>query len=264
MEPASRRPAPLRRLLLRLAIAAIVLAIVAWLGHTLGHHLVAVENWVRGLGPVAPLAFLAALVVLALFCVPDTLFAVAAGVLFGLWLGTALIVAGVLAAASISFLLARRVLHVGVEKRLEHSPRLAAIRRAIAGGGLRLQFLLRLTPLNPVIVSYLLGTTGVRYGTFVLACAGLVPGLFVEVYFGYAAAHVGKVTSGAQHHEPLHTAIVAAGLVLCIAVMALVTRAARRELARGEQSLTAARGAMKGAEGDSPLRGQAPATRDRS
>lgn len=231
MTPVEGKPVASRWRLLRWAAVAVALAAVVWLGRYLGHHLVALEDWVRGLGPAGPLAFLAVFVVLALFCLPDTIFAIAAGVLFGLWIGTGLIVAGVIAATSISFLLARRVLREPVERRLERSPRLLAIRRAIGGAGLRLQLLLRLTPLNPVIVSYVLGTSGGRYRTFLIACAGLVPGLFVEVYLGYAAAHLSKVTSGAQSHPPLHTALAVGGLAMCILVMALVTRAARRALA---------------------------------
>jgi uncharacterized membrane protein YdjX (TVP38/TMEM64 family) len=213
------------------AAAAVALAAVLWLGRFLGHHLVALEGWVRDLGPAGPLAFLALVVVLALFCLPDTIFAIAAGVLFGLWLGTGLIVAGVIAATSISFLLARRVLREPVERRLQRSPNLLAIRRAMGGAGLRLQFLLRLTPLNPVLVSYVLGSSGGSYRTFLIACAGLVPGLFVEVYLGHAAAHISKVTSGAQSHPPLHTALVVGGLVMCILLMITLTRSARRALA---------------------------------
>lgn len=231
MDRLDDRPVAARGRVLRWAAAAVALAIVVWLGRYLGHHLVALEDWVRGLGPAGPLAFLVMFVVLALFCLPDTIFAIAAGVLFGLWIGTGLIVAGVIAATSISFLLARRVLRQRVERRLERSPRLLALQRAIGGGGVRLQFLLRLTPLNPVIVSYVLGTSGVRYPTFLIACAGLVPGLFIEVYLGYAAAHLSKVTSGAQSHPPLHTALAVGGLAMCLLVMALVTRAARRALA---------------------------------
>ena len=219
------------------AAAVVALAAVLWLGRYLGHHLVALEGWVRDLGPAAPLAFLALVVVLALCCFPDTIFAIAAGVLFGLWLGTGLIVAGVIAAASISFLLARRILREPVERWLKRSPKLLAIRRAIGGAGLRLQFLLRLLPLNPVIVSYVLGSSGGSYRTFLIACAGLVPGLFVEVYLGYAAAHISKVTSGAQSHPPLHTALAVGGLAMCILVMITVTRAARRALANQSRAV---------------------------
>jgi uncharacterized membrane protein YdjX (TVP38/TMEM64 family) len=231
MDRLDDRPVAARGRVMRWAAAAVAVAIVVWLGRYLGHHLVALEDWVRGLGPAGPLAFLAVFVVLALFCIPDTIFAIAAGVLFSLWIGTGLIVAGVIAAASISFLLARRVLREPVERRLQRSPKLLAIKRALGGAGLRLQFLLRLTPLNPVLVSYVLGSSGVPYRTFLIACAGLIPGLFVEVYLGYAAAHMSKVTSGAQSHPPLHTAIAIGGLIVCILIMVMVTRAARRALA---------------------------------
>ncbi|MEJ2170137.1 MAG: hypothetical protein P8X90_31950 [Desulfobacterales bacterium] len=69
-------------------------------------------------------------------------------------------------------------------------PALTAIQRAVGRDEFRLQLLLRLTPLNPAIISYRLGSAGVRFSSFLIACLALTPSLIIEVYFG----HVGKHT----------------------------------------------------------------------
>jgi uncharacterized membrane protein YdjX (TVP38/TMEM64 family) len=47
---------------------------------------------------------------------------------------------------------------------------LATITRAVKGDEFRLQMLVRLTPLNPASVNYLLGAAGVRFSGFLVAC----------------------------------------------------------------------------------------------
>jgi uncharacterized membrane protein YdjX (TVP38/TMEM64 family) len=111
------------------------------------------------------------------------------------------------------------------------NPKLAAIESAVAREGLRLQFLLRLTPINPVTVSYVLGASQTRFSAFLAAALGLIPALFVEVYFGYTAKHLAEVAGQASEHSSLHTAFTIVGLVLCVALLAYVVRLARRAVA---------------------------------
>jgi hypothetical protein len=76
---------------------------------------------------------------------------------------------------------------------------------------LRLQLLLRLSPINPVTVSYVLGASGVRFSTFMIATIGLIPTLFVEVYFGDVASHLAKVAGNSSDPLTLHTVVVVVG-----------------------------------------------------
>jgi len=96
--------------------------------------------------------------------------------------------------AVLNYLIARSLLRSRIEKMLEKHPKLRAIQRAANHEGLRLQLLLRLAPLNPVSVSYVLGASGVRFSTFLLATVGLIPVVFVEVYFGYLASNPNRTT----------------------------------------------------------------------
>lgn len=222
---------------LRLIMAAGLIAAVVVLGRWMGDEIPAIEARVAALGVWGPIV-LAVLVALAtpLF-VPDTLFAVAAGALFGLIEGTVTVVVGALAASCLCFVLSRFLLRNRVAQALSKDQRIAAVSSAAERQGLRFQLLLRLTPLSPVAVSYALGTTNTRFGTFVLGCLGIIPGIFVEVYFGYVAKHAAKMAGNVSSHSWLHQCVMFAGLAVCIVLIVYVTRMARQALAEVDPSL---------------------------
>lgn len=216
------------------AVGLVSLGLLIWAGRTLGHRVPAMEQWIEGQGLLGWVAFIGLTVLGTSLLVPDTVFAVMAGVLYGVPGGSLIITLAAFLTASLNFLLARRWLHAPVRRWLEGQPRLAAIERAVHREGLRFLFLIRLTPLSPVAVSYLLGTTPTRFGPFLLACTGLIPGLVVEVYVGHVAKHVVHVAGDPAAHSWVHTALTVAGLVLCLTLMAYVTRIARRAIAEAE------------------------------
>jgi uncharacterized membrane protein YdjX (TVP38/TMEM64 family) len=125
---------------------------------------------------------------------------------------------------------------------LERHPKLRAIRAAAADEGIRLQLLLRLAPIDPVSVSYVLGASGVRFPTFLTATVGLIPGLFAKVYFGYLANHVTQVAGNLGDHSGAHTVITVTGFVVCIVLILYISRVAAAALAgvEGESATDAA------------------------
>ena len=104
---------------------------------------------------------------------------------------------------------------------------MAAIQRAVSRDEFRLQVLLRLTPLNPATISYLLGAAGVRFSGFLIACLALTPYLAIEVYFGHVGKHAAKL-AGSARTAHLHDLAIIGGLAVCVAVMVLVSRMARK------------------------------------
>jgi len=222
------------RLVAKIAIGAVAVALAAWLGRDFAHHLPAIEDWIAAQGAWGYVAFIAAVVVFTSIFVPDTLFALIAGALFGLVWGTVLVVAGSLLTAAVDFALGKFFLQSAVLGWLARNPKFAAIERAVHREGFRFQFLLRLTPINPVTISYILGATKTRFPTFLLACLGMIPSLFVEVYFGYVAKHVAKISGQTSEHSTLHSAFTIAGLALCIVLLFYVVRVARKALADSE------------------------------
>jgi len=212
-----------------LGIAALVACVL--LGDHVAHEIPRLESWICGLGIWAPLAFVAAFVVLSSLFVPDTLFAVAAGVMFGLVRGSIIMSAAGILGAVVDFWLARRLLRSRIERALTGYPKLAAIARAAGREGLKFHVLLRLTPVNPTSLSYILGgATPVRFTTYFITAFGLIPGYVVEVYFGYVAKHVTKLAGGVREHSTTHLIISVVGLVLSIAAMVVVTQHARKAI----------------------------------
>jgi uncharacterized membrane protein YdjX (TVP38/TMEM64 family) len=195
-----------------------------------------VEQWIASHGSAGWLIFILLVVVLTSIYVPDTVFALVAGVVFGVAGGTAIMVVAAVITANLNFVLSRVFLHNFVQKRLDRSPKLAAIERAVNHEGLRFQLLLRLTPLHPVTVNYLLGATNTRYVTFLIGCVGLIPGLFVEVYFGAAAKHIATASGQAGESSTIHTVLTVAGLLMAVGLLIYVTRISRRAISQYEKA----------------------------
>lgn len=209
------------------AAAALVLIVVALAGHEIEHHLADLESWVSGLGPGGVVVFVCLLALGTSLLLPESLFGVAAGALFGLTWGLVAAVAGNLLAAALQYALSRRLLRGRIRRTLAARAPLAAIQRAVIRDELRLQVLLRLTPLNPATLSYLLGAAGVRFPGFLVACLALAPYLFVEVYLGHAGKNVAGMVRTSRA-AALHDAALIAGLVVGIVVIVVLSKTARK------------------------------------
>jgi uncharacterized membrane protein YdjX (TVP38/TMEM64 family) len=210
-------------------LLAVVLAVV---GRDIGHHIRAIESWIASLGPWGVLAFIVLFVLATTVLFPETVLAIMAGALFGLEVGLVAVVVGGFAAAALQYVLARRVLRARIQRALSGKPSLAAIQRAVTRSEVRLQALLRLTPLNPATLNFAFGAAGVRFSGFLLACFALVPNQLIEVYFGYAGRHVAKMAGRSARAVYLHDVTVVGGLIICTVVMVVVSRMARRAVAQ--------------------------------
>lgn len=221
------------RAILAPAIAVVlVVALLVVVGHEAELHVQAIEAWIEALGPWGALAFVGVLVLGTSALIPESVFGLAAGALFGLAWGFGLTLLGNILAAALQYGLARWLLHDPIQRALQRRSLLRALQGAVLREGIRLQVLLRLTPLNPALISYLLGGAGVRFGGFLLA--SLVLGLHsvIEVYLGHAGKQlVAKGLSGAadpwRHNLPM-----LAGAAIGIAATVLVSKAAHRAVLR--------------------------------
>ncbi|HET9064346.1 MAG TPA: VTT domain-containing protein [Gemmatimonadales bacterium] len=224
-----RRPRLVHLVIALIAAVAAVVAVVV-LGRDLEHHLAAIEHWVESQGPWAPVVFAGAYAILSSVFVPDLLLGLVAGASFGFGRGAAAVIVGSVGAASMQYLLAHHLLGPRISRFVARRPALAAIVAAVRQDELRLQFLLRLTPLNRATTSYLLGAGGVRFRHFLLALAGIVPSLCLEVYAGYAGTHLARVAGSPGRGLVGHDIVIAVGLVVAILVSAQVSRIARRAI----------------------------------
>jgi len=104
----------------------------------------------------------------------------------------------------------------------------AAVDRAIAKNGWKVVALLRLSPLIPFSISnYLYGLTAVRFVPYVAASwAAMLPATILYVALGAAGASL----SGSRTKSPWEWVLLGGGLVATVAVTAILSRVARREL----------------------------------
>lgn len=174
-----------------------------------GPSIAGVRDAVDRAGMWGPVLFVVGYAVLVVGLVPGSPLTIAAGVLFGPWVGTALVVVGATLGATGGFVVGRRLGRDGV--RSLAGERLQRVDEWIGDRGLVAVLSLRLVPIVPFSVSnYVLGVTGVRLSDFVVATAvGIVPGTFA-----YAAL-------GGSFDDPLSPTFL--GAVTLAAVLAVVT-----------------------------------------
>lgn len=174
---------------------------------------------------------------------PVSVLTLGAGAVFGVPLGFALVLLGASLGACASFLIGRHWIRTWVEKKIAHRPIFSAIDAAVSVEGWRIVILTRLTPLFPfAIQNFAYGITRVKFREYALASfLGMSPGTFLFVYIGNAAAVALKAGAGTRTRTPAEWAFYAVGLAATVAAVAMVSRMARRALAKH----TAAAAALK-------------------
>lgn len=114
---------------------------------------------------------------------------VLAGSVYGLALGSALVLLGASLGAMAVFTLARRWLRPQASRWLERSRHLEALRRVVNQEGLRVLLLARLSPVLPFnLLNVAYGLSDISPLTFGLGLIGIVPGTVLYVGLGTAVA----------------------------------------------------------------------------
>ncbi|MBL0163491.1 MAG: TVP38/TMEM64 family protein [Xanthomonadales bacterium] len=216
---------------LSLVVILIIVAVIL-LGREAERHLHAIEATITELGPWGRVAFVGVLVIGTSVLIPESLFGLVAGALFGLAWGIGLLLAGNLLAAALQYGLARRLLHEPIQRALETRPLLRSIQSAVIRDEFHLQVLLRLTPLNPALVSYLLGAAGVRFTGFMLASLVLISHYAIEAYIGHAGKQLVTQGFAGAHSSWEHGLLIYGGIAVGLIAGILVSKAAHRAVLR--------------------------------
>ncbi len=219
------------------ALFAVTLIIaVAVLGDEAAHHIKQFEAWISSLGPWALVVFVLLYIPLFSLLVPESLLGIIAGATFGFTHGLLALVCANVLAAILQYGLAGGLLKPTVNRFLATKPNLAAIQTAVLQQQMKLQLLIRLTPLNRAVTSYVLGAAGVGFPSFLAASVAMLPNLCMEAYFGFAGRHLAKAASQPEHTLVLHDAMLGVGLLVAIAVMYQVSKMARRAVESAAQA----------------------------
>lgn len=211
-------------------LGGFLLISIIFMGHEVVQNIKAIEAWLIGLGPWGVVAFVLLFVIATSFLMPDSMLCIASGALFGIWWGNIAVLFGILIAGAMQFMLARRLFRAPIQRRIAGRPALAAIQRAVIQDEFRLQVLVRLTPVNPALLNYLLGATHVRLTGFLVACLAHMPAIMVEVYFGHASRNAVQIADGSAKHALLENILLFGGLAASIVVLVMVSRMARKAL----------------------------------
>jgi uncharacterized membrane protein YdjX (TVP38/TMEM64 family) len=217
------------RTLARIGIGLLALALLVALGRALGGYVEPFRDAVLRLGVLGPVVFVLGYAAAVVAFVPGSALTLAAGAIFGVARGTALVFAAAVLGSSAAFLIARYLARGAVERRIAGNRQFAAIDRAIGREGRKITFLLRLSPAIPfTLLNYALGLTRVRFPDALLASLGMLPGTLLYVYLGSVAGDAASAAAGDA--ELGRTLVKAVGLAATAAVTIYVTVLARRAL----------------------------------
>ena len=162
-----------------------------------------------------------------------------AGVLYGTWLGSALVFVGACLGALAAFLLGRSWLRGWALQRLERFPKLQAVERAVSKEGLKLVLLTRLSPAFPFsLLNLAYGLSEVSLRDYCLGLIGILPGTVLFCGLGALAGDVarfGEVLGGEADAGTWALRVV--GVLATLAVVWRVSRAARQALQEDELPL---------------------------
>lgn len=181
-------------------------------------------------GPWAPVFFVLIYIVAALVLAPAFFLTVAAGTMFGVWRGSAIVFVGASLGASAVYALAAPLGRSRWMRRITSDSRVAGVRGALVGEGLWVMFLLRLSPLVPyTVLNYALALGGVRYVDFVLALVGMIPAIIMYAYYGKIVGDVAALAAGVSPPRgPEYYAMLVVGLIAVVVSTRMITKAARR------------------------------------
>ncbi len=235
----------------RIVGIAVPIVLGLMLGRFVSPWLPEFSAWVNTLGVWAPVAFVAAYVAVVVLMLPAFLLIMAAGAVFGVVKGSLLALTGAMLGGVSAFLIGRHLARDFVARRVAANPTLSAIDRVVGEDGLKLVFLLRLSPAVPFVLSnYALGVTRVRLRDFVLGTFGLLP--IVATYAAYGSASgAGPRSDGTPAISPTMLAL---GIVVTVLLGVLLARIVQKALHEAELARLQQLQHVAGTAGSTPER----------
>lgn len=223
---------PRSAVIVRVAFVIVVITALTLGGRYIAPLIPQFARYVEGLGALGPLLFVVGYALATVAFVPGALLTLAAGAIFGLVKGVAIVFVGATIGSTLAFLISRHLTRAAVARRIEGNARFAAVNSAISADGRRIVFLLRLSPAFPfALLNYALGVTRISLADYVIASVGMLPGTVLYVYYGKLAGDVAALSSGASQTRGFaYYAVLAVGLLATAVVTTLVARTARNAL----------------------------------
>ena len=224
------KPQQIFKILLVIGLISIVLAAAKYFN--LQQYLYTSLLWVKTLGYLAPLAFIAIYNIATILLIPGSILTIGGGAIFGLAWGSIYVLIAATLGATFAFLIGRYLSRDWVRQQLEKYPKFKAIESAVANSGLKIVLLTRLSPLFPFnLLNYAFGVTGVSLSDYVIGSVGMIPGTILYVYIGSLLSDVALIGTAPPITNPiLQWTSRSIGLLATIAVTIYITRIAKKAL----------------------------------
>ena len=217
---------------LRYLLITVGLIVVLLVGRRLSGELTAALNAITGLGPAAPIAFVAIYILACVLFIPGSILTIGAGVIFGVVWGSIYVSIASTAGATAAFLVGRYFARDAVARRIEGNARFKSIDDAVAREGWRIVLLTRLSPVFPFnLLNYAYGLTRVRLGEYVLASwIGMMPATVMFVYIGSLSGDLARAAAGSSPPSSAKWALNIVGFVATVVIAVYATRIGARAL----------------------------------
>ncbi|OBQ43343.1 MAG: hypothetical protein AN484_12995 [Aphanizomenon flos-aquae WA102] len=189
-------------------------------------------QWINSLGSLGGIVFIGIYIIATLAFLPAAILTLGAGVIFGVIWGSLYVFVGATLGAIAAFLVGRYLARGWVKEKISSYKKFTNIDQAVSKEGLKIVFLIRLSPLFPFnLLNYALGLTNVSLKDYSLASFGMIPGTIMYVYLGYLAGDLALIGNKNQPDNMIfHWLIQIIGLISTIAVTVYVTKIAKKAL----------------------------------
>jgi uncharacterized membrane protein YdjX (TVP38/TMEM64 family) len=189
-------------------------------------------QWINSLGSLGGIVFIGIYIIATLAFLPAAILTLGAGVIFGVIWGSLYVFVGATLGAIAAFLVGRYLARGWVKEKISSYKKFTNIDQAVSKEGLKIVFLIRLSPLFPFnLLNYALGLTNVSLKDYSLASFGMIPGTIMYVYLGYLAGDLALIGNKNQPDNMIfHWLIQIIGLISTIAVTVYVTKIAKKSL----------------------------------
>lgn len=177
------------REILKALCLLVFIGVLSYLAEEFGEgHMTELVRWVGESGSKAPMLFVLCNVLGLVLAIPQTLFTVAAGLLFGTLKGFGMSLVGMAGGSTLAFLLGRFVLRERILRRFSETYYFQKIERLSKIHPLKVLALSRVVPVLPYsVVNYIWSVTAVRFLPFILmSLVCMVP----ETVFLTAGGHL--------------------------------------------------------------------------
>jgi len=193
-------------------------------------YLLALIEWIEGLGFVGRLIYAFVYMLATILFVPGSILTLGSGFLFGLVQGVLVVAVGATLGAVGAFIVGKYFFHEWATGFVAKFAKFQAVYDAIGKKGGKIVFLLRLSPLFPFNASnYIYSLTSVKLIPYTVATfLGILPGVVMYTYFGTLLSSV--TTAASRDRTPLEWLLLVVGLLATIGVTVYATRIARQAL----------------------------------